>query len=77
MTRSRRPSGAPSAWSSSPGWSTAITTSADYLGARGWLVTAVPTSELFARNGLQPPAQNDYDPLGEIIYVSARLPASS
>lgn len=45
----------------------------DYLGARGWQVTAVPTSELFSRNGLEPPEPNDQDPLGEIVYVSATL----
>jgi methyltransferase (TIGR00027 family) len=43
----------------------------DYLGERGWQVTAVPTSELFSRNGLRPPEPNEQDPLGEIVYVSA------
>jgi methyltransferase (TIGR00027 family) len=45
----------------------------DYLGERGWQVTAVPTSELFSRNGLQPPKTDGQDPLGEIVYVSATL----
>ena len=43
----------------------------DYLDSRGWDVTGVPGGELFSRNGLQPPDRGDYDPLGEIIYVSA------
>ena len=43
----------------------------DYLGAKGWQVTATPGNELFIRSGLQPPDRGDYDPLGEIVYVSA------
>jgi len=43
----------------------------DYLGSLGWDVTSAPGSELFRRNGLEPPDRGDYDPLGEIIYVSA------
>lgn len=43
----------------------------DYLSASGWDVTGVPGGELFRRNGLQPPDRGDYDPLGEIVYVSA------
>ncbi len=43
----------------------------DYLGSLGWSVTAVPGSELFRRNGLPPPDRDAYDPLGEIVYVSA------
>lgn len=43
----------------------------DYLRAKGWQVTDVPGQELFVRNGLAPPDRNDYDPLGEITYVSA------
>ena len=45
----------------------------DYLGATGWQVTATPGNELFARSGLEPPVRGDYDPLGEIVYVSAEL----
>lgn len=41
----------------------------DYLRDQGWKVSGVPGGELFTRAGLQPPG--DYDPLGEIIYVSA------
>lgn len=43
----------------------------DYLAAAGWDVDSVPGGELFRRNGLEPPDRGDYDPLGEIIYVSA------
>ena len=43
----------------------------DYLNTRGWQVTAVPGDELLRAAGLQPPDRDDYDPLGEIIYVSA------
>lgn len=43
----------------------------EYLSSKGWDVTGVPGGELFRRNGLVPPDRGDYDPLGEIIYVSA------
>lgn len=43
----------------------------EYLDSLGWDVTGVPGGELFTRNGLEPPDRGDYDPLGEIIYVSA------
>ena len=43
----------------------------DYLSSAGWRVTAVPGGELFTRNGLEPPDRDQYDPLGEIVYVSA------
>ncbi|MFM8598668.1 MAG: class I SAM-dependent methyltransferase [Mycobacterium sp.] len=43
----------------------------DYLRGIGWQVTGVPGAELFLRSGLQPPDRDDYDPLGEITYVSA------
>ncbi len=43
----------------------------EYLRGAGWQVTGVPGDELFARAGLQPPNRGDYDPLGEITYVSA------
>lgn len=46
----------------------------DYLASAGWDVDAVPGAELFRRNGLAPPDRGDYDPLGEIIYVSAGRP---
>lgn len=43
----------------------------DHLRTNGWDVTEVPDDELFTRNGLEPPDRGDYDPLGEIVYVSA------
>lgn len=43
----------------------------DYLSANGWHVAGLTGAELFARAGLQPPDRGDYDPLGEITYVSA------
>lgn len=43
----------------------------DYLGATGWQVTATPGDALFIHSGLRPPDRGDYDPLGEIVYVSA------
>ncbi|HEY5151125.1 MAG TPA: class I SAM-dependent methyltransferase [Mycobacterium sp.] len=45
----------------------------EYLEAKGWAVTGVPGGELFRRNGLVRPDRDGYDPLGEIVYVSARL----
>jgi methyltransferase (TIGR00027 family) len=45
----------------------------EYLGANGWQVSAVPGDELLRGAGLQPPDRDGYDPLGEIIYVSAIL----
>jgi methyltransferase (TIGR00027 family) len=45
----------------------------EYLEAKGWAVTGVPGGELFRRNGLVRPERDGYDPLGEIVYVSARL----
>lgn len=46
---------------------------ADYLNARGWTMTGVPRSELFARYGLPVPAMSADDPMGEIIYISGTL----
>ncbi|MGI9123966.1 MAG: class I SAM-dependent methyltransferase [Mycobacterium sp.] len=43
----------------------------EYLEAGGWLVSGTPGDELLRRNGLRPPDRGDYDPLGEIVYVSA------
>ena len=45
----------------------------EYLDAKGWAVTGVPGAELFRRNGLVRPDREGYDPLGEIVYVSATL----
>ncbi len=43
----------------------------DYLRAAGWTVSGTPDADLFTRSGLEPPDRGDYDPLGEIVYVSA------
>lgn len=45
----------------------------DYLDFKGWQVTTTPGDDLFRANGLVPPVRDEYDPLGEIIYVSAQL----
>lgn len=42
----------------------------DYLRSAGWKVTGVPGDQLFTKAGLTPPDRGDYDPLGEIVYVS-------
>lgn len=47
----------------------------EYLETKGWAVTGMPGGELFRRNGLVRPARDGYDPLGEIVYVSATLDA--
>jgi methyltransferase (TIGR00027 family) len=46
----------------------------DYLGERGWEVTATTISELYTRNGLAPREPDPLDPLGEIVYVDATAP---
>ncbi len=45
----------------------------EYLRAKGWNVAGVPRAELFIRNGLDVPAPEEDDPLGEIIFVSGTL----
>lgn len=45
----------------------------EYLRGKGWDVDGVAGDELFRRNGLQPPNRDGYDPLGEIVYVSATI----
>lgn len=45
----------------------------DYLSAAGWSVTGVTRAELFARNEIEPPAPDEDDPLGEIIFISGTL----
>ncbi|MGH3598245.1 MAG: class I SAM-dependent methyltransferase [Mycobacterium sp.] len=45
----------------------------EYLRAKGWNVVGVPRAELFIRNGLDVPAPEEDDPLGEIIFVSGTL----
>jgi methyltransferase (TIGR00027 family) len=43
---------------------------ADYLRAKGWDVQGVTRAELFERNGIEAPAPENDDPLGEIIFIS-------
>jgi methyltransferase (TIGR00027 family) len=50
------------------------TSAADYLGTKGWQMTGVPRTELFARYGLPVPEFGDHDVLGEIVYVSGTFP---
>lgn len=45
----------------------------DYLSAKGWDVQGVTRTELFGRNGIEAPAPENDDPLGEIIFISGRL----
>jgi len=47
---------------------------AEYLAGKGWDMTGVPRTELFARYGLPTPEFGDRDVLGEIVYVSGALP---
>ena len=47
---------------------------ADYLAGKGWQMTGVPRTELFARYGLPRPEFGDRDVLGEIVYLSGTLP---
>ncbi|WP_204804195.1 class I SAM-dependent methyltransferase [Mycobacterium riyadhense] len=45
----------------------------DYLHAKGWDVEGVARTELFKRNGIDVPAPEDDDPLGEIIFIRGGL----
>lgn len=45
----------------------------EYLGTKGWRVEGVTRTELFRRHGIDVPAPEDDDPLGEIIFISGRL----
>ena len=45
----------------------------DYLGTKGWDVEGVTRTELFERHGIEVPAPEHDDPLGEIIFISGRL----
>jgi methyltransferase (TIGR00027 family) len=45
----------------------------DYLRAKAWDVAGTPRADLFIENGLEAPAPENDDPLGEIIYVSGTL----
>jgi methyltransferase (TIGR00027 family) len=45
----------------------------DYLKGNGWDAEGVTRAELFQRNGIDVPAAEDDDPLGEIIFISGSL----
>ena len=45
----------------------------DYLSSIGWQTEGVTRTELFERNGIEPPGPENDDPLGEIVFISARL----
>lgn len=45
----------------------------DYLRAKGWDADGVTRTELFKRNGVDVPAPENDDPLGEIIFIRGRL----
>ncbi|TVS87308.1 class I SAM-dependent methyltransferase [Mycobacterium helveticum] len=42
----------------------------DYLRSKGWDVEGVTRTELFQRHGMDVPAPQNDDPLGEIIFIS-------
>ncbi len=46
----------------------------DYLKGKGWDAEGVTRAELFQCNGIDVPAVEDDDPLGEIIFISGALP---
>jgi methyltransferase (TIGR00027 family) len=45
----------------------------EYLGAKGWRVEGVTRTELFGHHGIEVPAPEHDDPLGEIIFISGGL----
>ena len=45
----------------------------DYLASVGWQAEGVTRTELFGRNGIEAPAPENDDPLGEIVFISAKL----
>jgi methyltransferase (TIGR00027 family) len=45
----------------------------DYLRAKGWDADGVTRAELFRRHGIDVPAPENDDPLGEIIFISGRV----
>lgn len=45
----------------------------DYLSSIGWRPEGITRTELFGRNGIEAPAPENDDPLGEIIFISAQL----
>lgn len=45
----------------------------DYLSAKGWKAQGVTRTELFEQHGIDVPPPEHDDPLGEIIFISARF----
>ena len=45
----------------------------DYLRSKHWDVEGTTRTELFARQGIDAPAPENDDPLGEIIFISGGL----
>ena len=45
----------------------------DYLSSIGWQAEGVTRTELFSRLGIDAPAPENDDPLGEIVFISGRL----
>jgi methyltransferase (TIGR00027 family) len=45
----------------------------EYLGAKGWRVEGVTRTELFQHHGIEVPAPEHDDPLGEITFISGGL----
>jgi methyltransferase (TIGR00027 family) len=45
----------------------------DYLRSKRWDVEGTTRTELFSRQGIEAPAPEDDDPLGEIIFISGGL----
>jgi methyltransferase (TIGR00027 family) len=48
----------------------------DYLSSIGWQAEGVTRTELFGRNGIEVPEPENDDPLGEIVFISAKLTGS-
>jgi methyltransferase (TIGR00027 family) len=48
----------------------------DYLSGVGWQAEGVTRTELCERNGIEVPAPENDDPLGEIVFISAKLTGS-
>ncbi len=48
----------------------------DYLSTKGWDVEGVTRTQLFKRHGIDVPAPENDDPLGEITSSAAGLPGS-
>jgi hypothetical protein len=45
----------------------------EYLADKGWGVEGITRTELFKQHGIDVPAPENDDPLGEIIFISGTL----